>query len=223
MYVGRIMHTDLVTVQQTATLIEADEIMKEKEIKHLIIMDGETLAGIISDRDLKLNQASPATTLSTHELNYLLGQVTVGMIMARNVITVTPDTTVERAAFIMQENDISSLPVVENNKTVGIITTTDVVGVLLEAIGLREDCLRLIVLIKSKPGIMGDLTGLLGKADINIQSLVTWPDNSHPDIFQVVIRVDAEAGEKAVTTLKEAGYSVLTHYVNDYSDLLPKD
>ncbi len=224
MYVGRIMCTDLVTVPMSATLIEAEDLLKENNIKHLIVIDEkDVLVGIISDRDVKLNQASPATTLSTHELNYLLGQLTVGMIMAKNVITISPDATIERAAFIMQQNSISSLPVVENNETVGIITTTDVVDVLLEAIGVQEDCLRIIVLVGHTPGIIGNLTGVLGNADINIQSLITWPEKGHDEIFQVVIRVASESGERAVKTLKDAGYNVLTKYVKDHTPFIPED
>ncbi len=223
MYVGRIMCTDLVTVPLSATLIEAEDTLKENNINHLIVMDeNNELAGIISDRDLKLNQASPATTLSTHELNYLLGQITVGMIMAKKVITITADTTVERAAYIMQQNSISSLPVVENNETIGIITTTDVIDVLLEAIGLQENCLRLIVLVGHTPGIISDLTGILGDAHINIQSLVTWPEKGLDEVFQVVIRVDAESGKKAVDVLRTAGYKVITGYVKDHTPYAPE-
>lgn len=222
MYVGRIMCTDLVTAPLSMTLIEADEQLKEKKIDHLVVVDenGE-MAGIISDRDLKLNQPSPATTLSTHELNYILGQLTIGMIMVKNVITVTPDTTIERAALIMQQNSINSLPVVENNETVGIITTYDVVDVLLEALGMREDCLRLIVIIENKPGVISGVTSALGNEGINIQSLVTWPEKGHDGFCQIVIRVEVQAGQKAIQVLTDAGYKVITEYIQDHTPFLP--
>ncbi len=222
MYVGRIMHTDLVTAPLSTTLIEAEDLIIEKDIEHLLVMDENgSLAGIVSDRDLKLNQASPATTLSTHELNYLLGQLTIGMIMVKNVITVAPNTTVERAAYIMQQNSISALPVVENNETVGIITTTDVMDVLLESLGMGENTTRLIVLVGNAPGAIGSLTGVLGKSDINIQSLMTWPEKGHTGVFQVVLRIDAAASEKAITVLTEAGYKVITGYIKDHTPYLP--
>ncbi len=223
MYVGRIMCTDLVTAPVSMTLIEAEEQLKEKKINHLIVMDeNNQMAGIVSDRDLKLNQASPATSLSTHELNYILGQITLEMIMVKNVITITPDTTVERAAFIMQTNDISALPVVENDKTVGIITTTDVVDVLLESLGMREDCVRLIVIVDDKPGSIGKFTGVLGDSDVNIQSLVTWPEKGHEGFCQIILRVEAEFGDKAVQVLTGAGYKVITEYIEDHTPFLPK-
>ena len=106
MYIGRIMRTDLVTVTPDTTLVEARDLIAEKSIDHLLVVDKkEQLIGILSDRDLKQNWASPATALSTHELNYLLQKVEVSMIMVKTVITVEPDTTIERAAYIMQTND----------------------------------------------------------------------------------------------------------------------
>ncbi len=221
MYVGRIMCTDLVTAPLSMTLIEADEKLKEKKINHLIVIDeNQAMVGILSDRDLKLNQASPATSLSTHELNYILGQLTVGMIMVKNVITITPDTTIERAAFIMQQNSISALPVVENDETVGIITTHDVVDVLLESLGMREDCLRLIVLVKNEPGGIGGLTSVLGYNGINIQSLVTWPEKGHEGFCQIILRIEAEEAKKAIQILSDAGYKIISKYVKDHTPFL---
>ena len=108
MYVGRIMHKDLVTVPPDTSIVRANNIIAEKLIEHLLVVDGGgKLVGIVSDRDLKQTWASPATTLSAHELNYLLRQLTVDMIMVKKIITIPPSTTVERAARIMQRDKIS--------------------------------------------------------------------------------------------------------------------
>jgi acetoin utilization protein AcuB len=137
MHVGRIMRTELVTVPPDTSLLNAKDIIADKKIAHLLVVDkGGQLAGIVSDRDLKQSWASPATTLSVHELNYILQQLTVETIMRKKIVSISPDTTIERAASIMQENRISALPVIEGEKLVGIITTTDVMEVLLQAIGL---------------------------------------------------------------------------------------
>lgn len=118
MYVGRVMHTDLVTVSPDTPLSNAKDIIAEKRIDHLLVVDKNgKLIGIVSDRDLKQSWASPATALSVHELNYLLSKLTVDMIMVKKIISISPDTTIERAARIMQENRIGSLPVLEGEKT----------------------------------------------------------------------------------------------------------
>ena len=193
MYVGRIMHTHLVTVPPDTTILKAKDIIAEKKIHHLLVVDSnQDLLGIISDRDIKQSWASPATTLSIHELNYLLSQLTVEMIMVKKIITISPSTTIERAAHIMQENRISSLPVIENDKLVGIITTNDVMEVLLRAIGLDDGSARFTVLVEDRIGIVAEVSKLLKEQQINIRSLVTWPEKKHPGVYQLVLRVSAK-------------------------------
>lgn len=222
MYVGSVMRTNLVTVSPGTTLSEAMDTLREKEIGHLLVIDTKgDLVGIVSDRDIKQNWASPATTLSTHELNYLLDQVTVEMLMIKNVITLDTATTIERAASVMQDSRISAIPVMHDEKLVGIITAHDVMGVLLEGIGISEDSVRLTVLARDRIGFLAEMSKLLKEENINIQSLFSWPRKKHPGISNLVLRVPAIDGEKALTVLKDNGFKVLTHYVEDITPYLP--
>lgn len=222
MHVGLIMRKDLVTVPPDTSLVQARDLISEKLIDHLLVVDkDEKLVGIVSDRDLKQAWASPATTLSAHELNYLLKQLNVDTIMVKKIITVTPGTTIERAGRIMQENRISALPVMENEKLVGIITTTDVMGVLLDAIGIDGESARFVVLVEDRVGMIAEVSRILKEEQINIRSLVSWPEKAYPGIYQVVLRVGAANGEKAISALTRAGFKVLTEYVDDLSPYLP--
>ena len=102
MYVGTVMRTDLKTVAPETTLVAAQEILEQEKINHLLIVDrNNELMGIVSDRDLKKSWASSATTLSKNELIYLLDQVTVAAIMTRKTLTISPATTIERAAELI--------------------------------------------------------------------------------------------------------------------------
>ncbi len=104
MYVGRVMNTYLVTVPPDTTVLKAKDIIKNEQINHLLVVDeNENLLGLVSDRDVKQSWASPATTLSVHELNYLLTQLTVEMIMTKKIITISSGTTIETAALIMHQ------------------------------------------------------------------------------------------------------------------------
>lgn len=222
MYVGRIMHTDLITVSPTTSLEDASILVKKKKIDHLLVVnDSGKMVGILSDRDLKQYWASPATTLSNHELNYLLQQVIVEMIMIKAVITISPDTTVERAALLMREHDINALPVMENDKLVGIITSADVMDVLLRAIGISDESLRLGVMVKDSIGTIATVSGILKEHDINIQSLFSWPEKDYPEVYQLVIRIPKKEGQKAVDALAGKGYKVITRYEKDITPFLP--
>ncbi len=223
MHVGRVMHTDLVTVPPDTSLVKARDLIKEKRIAHLLVVDKKgQLLGVVSDRDVKQSWASPATTLSTHELNYILEQLTVDVIMRKEIITISPDMTIERAANIMQEKRISALPVLDKGALAGIITTTDVMGVLLQAIGIDTDSFRFTVLVEDRVGIVAEVSKILQESQISIRSLVTWPEKKHPGVYQLVMRVAAADEEKAVSALTQAGFKVLTQYVEDLTPFLPK-
>ena len=223
MYIDSIMHTDLITVSPETTLVQARDLIEEKQIDHLLVVNAKKkLVGIVSDRDLKQYWASPATSLSTHELNYLLEKVVVSMIMVKTVVTVSVSTTIERAAYVMQQNRISALPVMDGDELVGIITSTDVMGVLLQAIGISDESVRLSIYVKDTIGRLAEVADTLKDQNINIQSLFCWPENRHPGITQMVLRVAAQDGEKATATLNNKGFKVKKGFVKDITPYLPK-
>jgi acetoin utilization protein AcuB len=222
MYVGKIMHTDLITVSPSTSLEDANILVKKKKIDHLLVVnESGKLVGILSDRDLKQYWASPATTLSNHELNYLLQQVVVEMIMVRAVITISSNTTIERAALVMQEHDINALPVMEDDKLVGIITSTDVMGVLLDAIGISEESMRIGVMVKDSIGTLARVSRILEKEQINIQSLFSWPEKAYKDVYQLVMRVARADGGRAIDALTANGFKVITRYEKEITPFLP--
>jgi acetoin utilization protein AcuB len=102
---------------------EARELMRRNRIRHLPVMEGERLVGIVTDRDIRLSLLSPATTL--WEANYLAARLAVREVMSRSVITIGPDQPVADAVQLMLKHKIGALPVVEDERVVGIITETD--------------------------------------------------------------------------------------------------
>ncbi len=122
------MTEDPTTITTTMTLPEAHEIMKAQNIRRLPVVDASNkLVGIITIGDVRGAEASPATTLSIWELNYLLAKLKVKDFMTANPITVTPNTTIGAAANLMWKHKISGLPVVNSDrKLVGIITESDI-------------------------------------------------------------------------------------------------
>ena len=223
MYIGQIMRTNLVTATPDTSLVEVRDLIAKHRIEHLLVVNKKGhLVGIVSDRDVKLNWASPATSLSTHELHYLLQKVEVGMIMVKTVMTVAPDTTIERAAYIMQTHAISSLPVMRGEELVGIVTRTDVMAVLLQAIGMSEESVRLGVLVDDRIGRLAEVTSILRDQHVNIQSFFCWPVPQYPDISHLVIRVARSEGEEAIAALEGRGFKVLRRYEEDLRPFLPQ-
>ena len=113
------------TTGPKTSVSEARELMRRKVIRHLLVTEGERLVGIITDRDIRLNLPSPATSLSVWEINYLLARLTVGDVMTKAVITVGPERPIEEAARLILEHRIGALPVVSDGQLTGILTETD--------------------------------------------------------------------------------------------------
>jgi len=104
---------------------------------------------------------------------------------------------------------------------VGIITSTDVMGVLLEAIGMNEESVRICVLVSDRIGKIAEVGALLRDLTINIQSMITWPVRDYPETHQLVLRLSGDDGPRAVAALNKNGFKVLTHYVKDLTPYLP--
>ena len=135
MFVKYWMKTNPITVSADTLVIDAKKIMKNKKIRRLPVMRGGQLVGIVTLSGLREAQPSQATSLSIHELNYLLAKMTVGEIMTRDVITCSPDVTMEKAAILGTKYGVGALPVVEKGKLIGIITESDIYRAFLHMLG----------------------------------------------------------------------------------------
>jgi acetoin utilization protein AcuB len=127
MYVRDLMTVAPITAAPSTTVVEAKALMANSGIRHLLITEDGLLRGIVTDRDIRLNLPSPATSLSVWELNYLLARLTVDQVMTKTVITVRPDHDARKAARIMLKYKIGGLPVLDGQRLVGILTETDLV------------------------------------------------------------------------------------------------
>jgi len=173
MLVRKKMKKDLITITKDERMTTARKIMKERNIRHLPVVDGKKLIGLVTNMDIRKAEASPATSLEIRELHYLLDKLTVGEIMTRNVITISPDISVEEATTLIHDNKIGCLPVVEDGNLVGMIKENDVMAILIEVMGMKEKGSRLEVVVEDKPGALADVTRIIKEHNVNIISVVT--------------------------------------------------
>ena len=131
MLVKNWMSKEVVTVDVNDSMDKADRLFHEHNIRTLPVTEEGKLAGVVTDRDLKRASASDATSLSRHEVSYLLSRIKMAEIMTRDPVTVPPDYTVEETAEVLFENRISGVPVVDKGELVGIITKDDLFRVLV--------------------------------------------------------------------------------------------
>jgi len=143
MLVRERMSKNPVTTTPTASVFDALLVMQGSKVRQLPVVDERgKLIGIVSLADLLKASPSPATTLSVWEQNFLLKEMTVETVMAREVISVSEDTPVEEAGRIMAEGKVSGLPVMRDGELVGIITESHLFGILLDVFGARRPGVR---------------------------------------------------------------------------------
>ena len=208
MLVRKKMHKDLVSITKDERMTLAKKIMKEKNIRHLPVVDGKRLVGLVTNMDIRKAEASPATSLEIRELHYLLDKLTVGEIMTRNVITISPDISIEEATTLLHDNKIGCLPVVEDGNLVGMITENDVMEILIEVMGMKEKGSRLEVVVDDKPGALADITRIIKEHNVNITSVVTdIADEAGKRV--VVFKLKTFYFEPIKKALEGAGFPVL--------------
>lgn len=115
MRVKDLMTPDVITIAPATTIQEAETIMKEKNIRRLIVVEQEKAVGIIVHREMIISLQSPT----------ILKETPVEWIMTKNLITIQPDAPITEAIQTLRRHKINSLPVVEGDNLVGIITVVD--------------------------------------------------------------------------------------------------
>lgn len=207
MFVRWRMTPNPIVIDPQTSILDALHIMKEKKVRRLPVVAHGKLVGIVTEKDLRESPSLRATSLSIFELNYLLAKTPVSEVMTKDPITVTPDTTIEDAAVIMRDNQISGLPVVEDGKVVGIVTETDIFDMLVKLLGFRTGA-RFTLHIENRVGAVADLAGIFKDLGINIISIVAFEEEREEE-GNVVVRVDTKDTEKVVSALKSAGIKVI--------------
>jgi acetoin utilization protein AcuB len=210
MLVGERMTSPALTIGPEMGVQDALALMHRDHVRRFPVVDSRgNLVGIISEKDLLDATPSDATTLSVWEINYLLSKLTVEKIMTKKVITITRDTPVEEAARIMADKKIGGLPVVEDNKVVGIVTETDIFKLFTEVLGARIHGIRLTVQMTDEPGGLLKLIGAISGAGANIISLTTFQSGT---TGTATITVKLTGVDE--TTLKHAVESVINKIVD---------
>jgi acetoin utilization protein AcuB len=197
-----------ITIDSETLVLDAQKIMKENNIRRLPIVDKGKLVGIITQHDLLEASPSPATSLSIHELNYLLAKMKVKEIMKKNPLTLTPDIPFEEALKIGQEKKIGSFPVVDKGKLVGIVTESDIVRFLTRALGLKEEGSR--ITIEGLGGKLADLEkiiSIVNQHNTIILSMISLPRSEKRD-WMIVLRLKTSDPDPIVRDFKKAGFNV---------------
>lgn len=174
MLVKNWMSKNVITIGEDDSMQQAAALMRAHRIRMLPVMGKGELVGIVSDTDLKRASASDATMLDIHELLYLISKIKISDIMTRTPITVPDDYTVEEAAQLLMERNISGVPVVDSDgKLVGIITRNDLFKILISLSGLGKRGVQFAFLVDDISGSIKYLADVIRNHQGRIASILS--------------------------------------------------
>jgi acetoin utilization protein AcuB len=208
MYIRDIMTANVVTIPSSTSVAEARRIMAAQGFSRLPVVDKGKLVGMVTARLLEKVAPSRATSLTMWELSYLLSKTTVKEVMVRDVVTVTPDTTVEESVALAQSHKVGALVVLEGDRIVGISTTRDLFYKMFNPIlGLGEPGTRIEVIGGGVGKALEEVVSLINKRGLKIVTLhiIVPPGATEKN---VVVHLGTDDVSQIIADLESKGYKV---------------
>ncbi len=207
MFVKNKMTTNPFTISPDCTIPDAQNVMSRSNVKRLPVVKDGKLVGVVSREDIAQASPSKATSFSAGELTYLLSRTQISGIMKKDVITIAPDALLEEAAIVMRGNDISFLPVIQNDKLAGVITEGDIFDAFVSLLGFRDPGTRLTIEVEDIPGIMASIGGIFAEFDANISHIAVYTGESGKSA--VVIGTRTFNTEQIEKSIEAKGYKII--------------
>lgn len=130
--ISQIMSTDLITLEPTDSLYDAEKLFKKHNIRHIPIAEGHKLMGVLSYSDLLKISYADVNEVDDTVASIVYDMFTIPQIMAKVLVTVPPSSTIKEVTEVLAKQSFHSIPIVEGEELVGIVTTTDLLNYFLE-------------------------------------------------------------------------------------------
>ncbi len=206
MIVEEIMQRQVYTLKADDPIAKGWKLCNLHHIRHFPVVDEDMkVIGIVSDRDLR--DASPSIL---HDCNRKQEELEkpVSTVMTREVITGHPLDFVEEISAIFYEEEIGCMPIIRDQKLVGIVTATDLLNTFVRLTGANQPGSQLEVKVPNKAGILAEVTAVIGRHKVNVSSVLVYPGKTD-DYKILVFRVQTINPMNIIHDLKGEGYEVL--------------
>lgn len=206
MLVEEIMRTELYTLKETDSIQSAINIIETYQVRHIpVVNDLNNCIGIISDRDIR----SAVPSILSNKKDIEIFQKPVHLIMTEDVITAHPLDFLEEVSSYFYKYQIGCLPIVKEDKLVGIVTETDVLTTFVRLTGADQPGSQVEIRLQNTPGSLAKVVNMFNNYNVNIQSVLLYPDQKSPDKKIIVLRLDTINPTPIIQALKEEQFDVL--------------
>ena len=224
MFVSRTMTRKVITIDQEASILDAQERLAKNKIRHLPVIDKDRrLIGIITDRDIR--SALPYNSLLEHcseEEKERVAKFKVKDIMTKDPISISPTYTIQDALLLIQNSKVGALPVVDDDhKLKGIISVRDLLRAFINVLGIGEPGTLLCILVEEKIGQLKKIVDAITEENISFGSVLVaryWDENKRAVFTYLLTQNVAHLKKK----LKNLGFTLLDP-MEWYLDQLPKN
>lgn len=176
MFMSDVMTSNVITIPSRTSLADARRIMEAHRLRRLPVVDRGKLVGIVT-RD-SLNRAGPSqvTNFNIHDITRVLNKTQVKEVMGKDLLTVSPDATVEEGVTQAQKKRVGALLVVDGDRLVGIATTNDFFYKILNPIlGIGQPGSRLVVRNCHGTGDVEKVVAAVNKLDLEVITMFMLP------------------------------------------------
>lgn len=206
MIVEQIMKKEVYTLTPTDTLDDALTLMKEKNIRHIPIVDEQQkVVGLITSHDV--NNALPSSLKI--DSNQLIYDTPIENFMVKDIIVGHPLDFVEDVAVTFYEAKISCLPIISGGKLVGIVTSSDLLHTYIELTGAHQPSSKIDIRIKDQVGELSDVLNIFKLHHANVLSVLVFPDARKENYRIITIRVQMMNPLSIIHDLRKQGFEVL--------------
>jgi len=208
MFAKDYMTKTVVTVQPEDFLVDVRKSMQDQGVRHLPVVDGGKLVGIVSLNTIRDAAPSKATDLSIHEVHYLLSKMKIREVMKKEVVTCGPDDHVEDISKIMQTKRIGAVPVVDKGQLVGILTNDDMFRILMKMLGMDTPGKRITLEMERGQGEkLVDIVQAVKTRGKFIKSFLSM-ESPHPGRQTVILNLDDSDMDEVVDALAGLGFDI---------------
>ena len=213
MIVKEVMSKNPVTIGPATKLRVLNELMKANDVRHVPVVKNGKMIGIVTEKDIRYAMIPEKIPGKKVPQGWNLDHLKVQDIMIENTITIAQEAQVEEAARIIYGLKVHALPVMKNDKLVGIISVMDILGIFIEMMGMLKSSSRIDVLMKESQANFDKVSKIIHKNNGQIigVGITPYPKDKKKSIY--LFRLESCNVKPIAKDIKKEGFVVTSTIV----------